>query len=223
MKKIHKAVLSAAFPGVFFFACIWLYAKPGVVPKPVTLSYCYKFDQREKPPFPCTGTKVLRIPAGYYGQFRNRDINPADDQYLIVAFPSMKPWADLSGREQMHEERLKIVIRGVTTQTVKDVFAINRLGLPASAPERILPGLERYDRGEGQGMDLIEEGKFPRVTFYCPHRPEEPRADRYLCNGITYTSWYLKLDYFQPQHLLLQWKEVRQKIIALIDSFSVIP
>jgi hypothetical protein len=99
-------------------AVYWLLGRSS---EPTIATFCISYD-KQKPEPNCLETITLRIPAS----FLDRPGAKADLNHLLhpleVAYPSMRPWRDLSSIEQWNTQKIRFNINGMTSTTIDILF-----------------------------------------------------------------------------------------------------
>lgn len=185
---------------------------------PVVLTYCVKYEGPH-PPLTCVQTKKLNVPAA----FGTKKVG--NDWYeLELVYPSMEPWTSLPWLERSNKEKLTIALRGVTTQTVQDIFAGYFLGTPKPVHLTPVYGLDQYLwQGWGKRQVLLPVESAPRFVMECAYGDDLDGENPFACQSTSYTDGGLKLVYSHRRALIPDSLTVHSKVHARIESLVIVP
>lgn len=174
----------------------------------------------------CGIRTILRIPRIYLDADESSRVLDASDRInvqLSVQYPSFRPWRELSSWQRWFApaDRITLQLRGLTSQTVRDIHAGDFLGDPKATLSTSVHGLLHYQRHTWGLNDIyVPPGDRPNVHITCPSGMPEGRGDRSLCTVHTFTDWGLKVVYTHPRKLLPAWPATQQQVNSLIRSFQ---
>jgi hypothetical protein len=199
-------------------------AMTGAAPAPaqsddLVLNFCRSIGGTGK--ISCDTGPILRIPRKYLRHDqRSRDVLPSDrlGTQLALRFPGFIAWADAPPWERWlgSAHVIHIELDGLTSQTVRDLHAVDFLGDPKAVPAAPEFGLRHYQRtGWGVSDIYLPEGDNPALRIQCP----VPTAGREtLCVVQTFTGYGLKLRYSYPRVLLPHWADIQSRVLSLFQS-----
>lgn len=227
MTRLSKAFLWTSAPWLLIVTTLlvatWWWI--GGQRPPVQISYCLSAGSADAQQQNCAETLILKIPRSYYGDFHqfNFDTELSMDrpQKVLVAYPSMQAWHDVSIINRSSTQKLEIEIGPRTIPDVRRDFQVHFLGNPK--PLHVptpLYGLDQYlSQPTHLWQYLIPLEDKPRTSIWCAQGSSPADDERLGCEATSYTWTGLRIRVSHKRAVLPQWADVHDKSHKLIESF----